>query len=462
MCNTKTLNFINLFLDLQPEEDDDDDDSLSSIETLEYKHAARDDEALADTDALDESAGSDEQASQEEESPVVRENEEDADETDLPDVIEIDDTSVVEILSNSSRSPPRRKRSASPKEPSGKDGDYSRIRRKAKRLKKQNKFLEAQHQEFVERERKLLDDFSKTRERLEDLEQTQEAQQEGANAIQRELEDYRLRLARLTREKNAAEGELRAMRERTSKAEADLNEIKVRCREDVRNATSQAMREVKVMADRQPILIQENHDLKELIDKKDYQIKGLKRSINALRASVQEQAGNEVVQPSKHGKKRAKDVVKALQEAKEEKERQEEQIRARKQARLAPAASRPSKNYSAQATRFSVAALKVASKKNSAMDILDSVARRKDDKSSASSKTSHAKLHPYPYRQRRESVDSDDEGAVLGGMSLNVSSAKRRKIEPRPVGKAGTTKVKKPARKGTNKLDKYFSRISSR
>ena len=129
--------------------------------------------------------------------------------------------------------------------------------------------------------------------------------------------------------------------------------------------------------------------------------------------------------------------------------RAEEEIRnARKQARAT--SSRPSKNYSAQGTRiFNAASKGVASKKICVADVLGSspTSRRKDGPSSNAAQRHRSEA-------RRDSSDSEED-ALFNGTSLSVSGFKRRKIEPRPVGKTGATKVKKVVRKEMNMRD-YF------
>ena len=292
MCNGKTTSFTNLFLDLQQVEDDDDI-SLSSASSDEETVT---NDKLKDGNEPKESCDSDDQAPDNAQERVERQNEGESDDTDHPDVVEIadDDNSVVEILSDAS--PPRkRKRSPRQRESDDRDETNSRIRRKAKRLKKQNKFLESQREEFVERERKLLDDFSKTRERLEDLQQEHEAQQDGAKAAQLELVGLKVQVARLTRERDRAEQDRHEMVVRKSKAENDLDELKNRYREDVRNATSQALQEVKLITERQPILVQENHELKELVVKKNHEIQNLRKQLKSLNACVRQQGEKEVL-----------------------------------------------------------------------------------------------------------------------------------------------------------------------
>ena len=442
MCNTKAKVFANLFLDLKAneEEDDDDDDSLSSDSSVET-------EDKVNSDALDGDAS---QESNNDDAPQEREEREESqnEETDRPDVIEIDidDHSVVEILSNPPSSPrPPPKRSTRRKETRDRHGDPSRIRRKAKRLKKKNKLLDSQRKEFVERERKLLEDFSKTRERLEEIERQQEAQEEEVKAAQRELEGYRVRVARLARERDTAFQQLSAMHERASKAEANFNEIKQRCRRDVENAQAAAMQEVKSMVEQQPILVQENHNLKELMFKKEQQIKILDQKIESLKACVQDKVDKEVREFRISGKKQAKSIAKAYQAAQDERLREEEESRARKAP--AAAASRPARTYSSQATRMSVAGLKVASRQSSVMDILGSAPSRNHDNVSTSQERRRLKV------ERQESMESVGS-AVHGGMSLNVSSsAKRRKIDPLPLGKGFMSREKKVTRKDTNMLD---------
>lgn len=455
MCNGRTSTFCKLFLDLKEREDSDDDFSLSSIETNDTedhkKQASNKGEDSADGA---QSSGTEQvaQGIQEE-----QENNQDSNaESNPPDVIEIDDNSVVEILSNASpaRGPKKREKTPSSQTSSDKDGNNaSRIRRKAKRLRKQIKFLESQRAEFVERERKLLEEFGKSRERLEQLEDEHEAQQDTFKSAQRELEGLRVNVARLAREKQTAEAQRDALRGQAERAEADFEEMKSRCRQDVQNAQSKAMQEVKAMTERQPILIQENHDLKELMVKKDQQLRAMKQKLESLQDCVQERADKEMVKQRVSAKKQQKYAARALQEMQQEQARQdEERIHAQKQAQKAKA-SRPSKTYSAQASRVSVAGLKVVAKKKSVMDVLGgSVPRRKDGKRG----TTKVSKDTSRTEDERASMHDDDE-AVLGGMSLHVSGTKKRKIEPLPAGRAGTIKANKPVRKDTNMFD-YFGR----
>jgi len=190
--------------------------------------------------------------------------------------------------------------------------------------------------------------------------------------------------------------------------------------------------------------------------KMEQQLKTLKQREGRLKAIVQEKAEKELVHQRRSGKKEAKAVARAFQDAQEERRRREEETRARKQAETrarkqalgAKPASRPLKTYSAQAARVSTAGLKVgASKRKSAMDIL------------GPAPTKVAKISSSNAQRRRESSDED---AALGRMSLNVSSAKRRKIEPLPLGKdRKSSKVKGPARKET-KMHDFFGRSNSR
>lgn len=467
MCNARSTTFTHLFLNLEEPEESDDDDSLSSASSVETAVAnnnnnnnkLKSDDDNANASEENKSDGSDEQPPQ---------GEDNSNEAGLPDVIEInmeDDNSVVEIdATSAAAAPPRpkKKKKRQSENNTNKNSDVSRIRRKAKRFKKQNKFLETQREEFVERERKLLEDFSNTRDRLEKLEKEQEVWEDKEKALRRDLEGYRVQNARLTRERDTANGELVAARARARNAVAELDEIKSRCRRDVENAQAQAMQEVRVMTDQQPKLIQENHELKELLVKKDQEVKRLSDERDALRSCVQTRAEKQVVSQRTSGTKQAKAIAKALRQAEDEREREEAQeARYRKQARAAAsAASRPERQYSAQAARMSSVGLKVASKKSSVMDVLGSERRRKEGKSSGSAKGSHAKRHRSSDR---------DESIVLGGMSINVSTSnKRRKVETRPVGKAGTVKAKKAPtikaklapRKEANMLD-FFGKNSS-
>jgi uncharacterized protein YoxC len=269
----------------------------------------------------------------------------------------------------------------------------------------------------VERERKLLEDFGNTRERLEKLEQEQEARADKEKSMQRDLEGYRVQNARLARERDTVTRELECMRLKASKAVADLEEVMRNCRHDVENAHATAMREVQLITEQQPKLIQKNFELNECLVKKNQEVKRLIEERDSLRDCVRKQ----VVSQRVNGKKEAKHVAKAYQRAKEEQEREEaEEAHARKQARAATPASRPLKHYSTQATRISVGGLKVKAKKVSVMDVLG---RSRETKAKQSGLTGR------------------DEKVILGGMSINVSSNKRRKVEPFPTRQAGTHEV---------------------
>ena len=423
MCNAKTKTFTNLFLNLQEPESDDDDDSLSSASSSEQDNA---NEQLSPPQEPDSSPlvnAPEVGIGEPDEQQVASQNESNSNESNnVPDVIEIDindDNSVVEITSPPPLPPRSNKKKKRQSNSNNSSGDNaSRIRKKAKRLKKQNKFLESQREEFVERERKLLEDFGNTRERLEKLEKEQEARENQEKAMQRDLEGYRVQNARLTRERDTATRELERMKVKASKAVADLEEVMRNSRQDVENAHAKAMREVQLITEQQPKLIQKNYELNECLVKKNQEVKRLIEERDSLRDCVQKRADQQVVSQRVNGKKQAKNVARAYQRAKEEQEQEEaEEARARKQARAAAPASRPLKHYSAQAARISVGGLKVKAKKCSVMDALG----------------------PSREKQVKRSGSTDrDESLVLGGMSINVSSNKRRKVEPFPPRQAGT------------------------
>lgn len=404
MCATKKISFVNLFINLQEQESDDDNDD--------------DDDSLSSAS----SSGQDNATPNPREERVASQNETNSnnESNNVPEVIEIDMNDGISVVEITSPAPPRSNKKKKKSDNSSRD-NASRIRKKAKRLKKQNKFLESQQKDFVERERKLLEDFGNTRERLEKLEQEQEARADKEKSMQRDLEGYRVQNARLARERDTATRELECMRLKASKAVADLEEVMRNCRHDVENAHAKAMREVQLITEQQPKLIQKNFELNECLVKKNQEVKRLIEERDSLRDCVRKRANQQVVSQRVNGKKEAKYVAKAYQRAKEEQEREEaEEAHARKQARAATPASRPLKHYSTQATRISVGGLKVKAKKVNVMDVL------------GLSRETKAK---------QSGLTGRDEKVILGGMSINVSSNKRRKVEPFPTRQAGTHEV---------------------
>ena len=177
-CNGKTIMFTKLFLDLEPDDDNDDDDSLSCSSSVETRCPEVTDESDSVAQEPLESQGSDQEEQNEAEQDQV--------------VIEIDDNSVIELVSN----PPSPLPPSTPKRPAN-DKDPTQIRRKAKRLKRENKRLMAQRKDLVERERKLLEEFSETRERLGEIQDELEERIEAEKSDQLELQSSRLDLVRV-------------------------------------------------------------------------------------------------------------------------------------------------------------------------------------------------------------------------------------------------------------------------
>jgi hypothetical protein len=430
MCNSETTIFTNLFLDLEAKDDDDDDDSLSSASSIE------------------DSGGDAEETTLQDPEYGAKESDTQASRDDPPDVIEIDDNSVVEILSNTNTpSPPQRTQAQRPRAPkSVRDNeDTSRMRHKAKRLKKQNKYLEVKSKEIMERERKLLEDFSKTRERLEVMEQERQDKEDAAKSVQRELEHSKLMLKRLERERDTTEKQLSSIRKTALEFEEDLAKMHHSYQYRLKNADARAMKEVRELLDQHPKLVQENHTLKEVMAKKDLYIQALKRKVESLERSVHGRVDQEVREHQSRGNKIAKQVAKDYQEAREHEERRRQQEKlqqARRKESQSETVARVAGKNSAHASRVASAALHIASKPKRAMDVLDSASRK-----STSVK---------PTLQSRVSSSSESDGSVLWGVSLNVSSAKKkRRIEPPPPTKRPAPQMAK--RGGTNAdIRKHF------
>lgn len=424
MCNGETNLFTNLFLNLDSQ---DDGDSLSSTSSC----------------ATEERTAQESGRRTEESVPH---------EIDPPDVIEIDDNSVVELLSNLPSLPrqPRGQRPQVPKhardEPAL-DEDTCRLRRKAKRVKMRNKFLEAKSNEIVERERKLLEDFSKTRQRLEVIEQESERREDEAKSLQRELEHSKLMLVRLRRERDAAQEQVNSvcerlhfMCEKVTKAEEDLNSIHQSYQEQLKKAGARAMKEVQELLDRHPKLVQENHNLKEVMVNKDQSIQALKKKVNSLEEILYGRVDEDVREHLSRGKKNASQVAKRYQEAQEEERLRREQEKLQQERRKesqSETVGRLSGKNSAHAARIASAALHIASKPKRPMDVLDSVP--------------HVRTSAKATQKRKgnSSDTSENGGSFLLGMSLNVSSAKKRMIEPFPR-KGSATQIVKRGGKNTD------------
>lgn len=409
MCNGETNLFTNLFLNFEPQ---DDGDSLSSASSFVLE---------------ERTAQESERRTEENGSHGI----------DLPDVIEIDGNSVVEVLSNLP-SLPRQQGGQRPRVPKhardelALEEDASRLRRKAKRLKKNNKFLAAKSSEIVERERKLLEDFSKIRQRLEVIEQESEQRENEAKSLQRELEHSKLMIVRLRRERDTAEEQLSSMCEKVTKAEEDLKSIHKSYQEQLKKADARAMREVQVLLDQHPKLVQENHTLKEVMVSKDQSIQALKKKVDSLEEILYGRVDEDVREHLRRGKKFSSQVAKRYQEAQEEERLRREQKRLQQERRKesqSETVGRLSRVNSAHAARIASAALHIALKPKRAMDVLDSVSRR-----SMSAKATEGR--------QGNSSDTSENGALLGGTSLNVSSAKKRRIEPLPTKRPATQIVK--------------------
>jgi DNA repair exonuclease SbcCD ATPase subunit len=320
------------------------------------------------------------------------------------------------------------------------------MRRKAKCLKKQNKHLEAKAKEIAERERKLLEDFSKTRERLEVMEQERENEEEAAKSAQRELEHCNLMLARFRRERDTAQEQLSSLQKRAREVEEDLTNVHQSYQDKLKKADARAMKEVKELLDQHPKLVQENHTLKEFMAKKNQYIQALKKKVESLERSAHgRRVDQKIRQHERSGKHSVEEIARGYQEAREQEQwgRQLENLqRVRRKESKSETVARVAGKNSAHASRVASATLHITSKPKRAMDVLDSASR----------KNTSAK----PTKQRRESSSSQSDGSVLYGVSLNVKSTKKKqRLNPPPPTERSAPNIVKRGGKNAD-IRKHF------
>ena len=218
------------------------------------------------------------------------------------------------------------------------------------------------------------------------------------------------------RERDQAIADLRSERERADATVSSLHDLKRSHEFELKKAQAKAMREFQELLEQHPMLVQQNQEQQEVIENQKHELASLKRALQGRVAEKEVDREVKEVRGTKKAAKVARAFQAGLQEAQEEKVRQEKQSREQGDSR----SDRVSKNYSAHAARVSRFAVKAASKPKSAMEILDTASRRKSGKSSATYDKGHS-------RPAAAEESHGSENPVLAGMSLNVSSAKKRR-----------------------------------
>jgi len=382
-CNIVGYNFVKLYLDLGLDDNDDDDDtSLSSASDDENDTNDDEDELNDSTEQQLETADvSDEESTK---------NSKD-EKTSNDEVIVIDGE------------PERKKIDDS--------NDPQKYRKKAKRLKKRVRMLEAHRKKQAQDNKDLQTKHSEVKSELEESREELDEVIGELGAAERELEGVRLQLNGLRRDKEAAISKLKSTSVRATKAEVALHQVKQQHACDLKQAHANSLAEVKDILEQHPKVKEQNRTLKEdMLRKQDYILK-LERRLENLTKTVEARVDRDLKEYATTSLNRATKTAKLLRHMDDSIQRAKTQNIRMKSAEEAESLSRMQTKMSSHAARLSRATDKQSSR--SGIDALDALDR-------------DTSLQPFLSTKPRSLGQSSQRPLALDG--LRSKNSKERSI----------------------------------